>query len=395
MPVPAAPTAPEAAAIPSPPPNPPTPPPPPPLTPVDEKVSAAPESVSAPPGVQSTAPAAPPGDRTAVSPSERPTTPLAPIEGPQSKVTSALPLGVVCPECYARNAPSNLYCQECGSRLPAILTGGRQTASAAEIPSAPATAPPPAAAAPPSSTTLPPPPPVVVVTRTSQADASAAAALGRARRTGTARGFGPADALALLSVLGLGAAVSPLFDWSEGTGLSLFSYQGVNRPGGPGLLPYAGTEWLSVGLVASVALGLALLFLILRVGRGPMFTLAGWLSALPFAYLSFQGLLPLRAQGLELARPLGFRVIFFGGAVASGSGTLSQPSLTPSIWLISGAGLLLLVAGLLAPPRGWGRLATFILLGAFVCGVAFFCAAAYNFNLFISGPLPGLPVAPP
>jgi hypothetical protein len=152
------------------------------------------------------------------------------------------------------------------------------------------------------------------------------------------------------------------------------------------LLPYAGTEWLTVGLVACVALALALVFLLVRVGRGPMFTLAGWLALLPFAYLSFQGLLPLRAQGVELTRPPGFKAVFFGG------GTLSLPALTPAVWLITGAGLLLLLAGLAAPPRGWGRLATFLLFGLLACGAAFFCAAAYNWNLFIPQPITEIPL---
>ncbi len=317
---------------------------------------------------------------------------MTPVRESASGATAAIPMGVVCTECYARNAPSNLFCQECGSRLPAILTGSRQATAAAQPSPAQAATSTSAAALPPPTATSPSP--IVVLAPAPRADIPAAAP-SSGSRSRSARSFGPADVLALLSALALGVTVSPLFKWSEGSGLTSFSYQGVNRPGGPGLLPYAGSEWLTVGLISSVALGIAFLFLLMRVGRGPMFVLAGWLSLLPFVYLFFQGLLPLRAQGLELARPLGFKVIFFGGAVASGSGTLSQPSLTPSIWLMTGSGVLLLLAGFLAPPRGWGRLATFILLGLAACGAAFFCAASYNFNLFISSPLPGLPLAPP
>jgi hypothetical protein len=193
--------------------------------------------------------------------------------------------------------------------------------------------------------------------------------------------LGPADVLAILSLLALGVAISPLFKWSRGNDLTIFSFQGVNRPGGPGILPYAGWEWLTVGVIASVAIALAFAFLLVRHGRGPIFILSGWIALFPFIYLAFQSLLPLRAQGVEFEKAVGFSELFFGG------GSSQNITLEPTVWLLVGAGFLLLVAGFLAPPRGWGRLATFTLFGMLIVGLAFFCAMAYNWNLFIPEPV--------
>lgn len=313
-------------------------------------------------------------------PSDRPTTPMAPVTMPPTSTTRVSDK-VVCPQCYAQNPRGNLHCQECGSPLPSILTGAtRAMAPQAAAPSAPMSAvvPPPVSAAP----ALAPQVTVVMPAQT----ARAGSASGAKSRTIS---FGPADGLAIFAMLSIGAAISPLFKWMDGGNLSAFGFQGVNVPGGPALLPYAGMEWLTMGVVAAMALGLALIFILVRAGRGPMFMLAGWLSLAPFIYLAFQGLLPQRIQGLELKGALGFKVIFFGG------GPAQQPALTPAIWLLTGAGILLLAAGFLAPPRSWGRLMTFFLFGLLVSGLAFFCAVAYCWNLFIPKSIEGLlPVLP-
>jgi hypothetical protein len=244
----------------------------------------------------------------------------------------------------------------------------------------------PPAPAPPIPAVVPPPvampqTPAPQVTVVMPAQPAAQAPPGKKSRM---NGFGPADGLAIFAILSIAAAISPLFKWTEGSNLSAFGFQGVNAPGGPALLPYAGTEWLSVGVVAALALGLTLIFILVRVGRGPMFMLAGWLSLAPFIYLAIQGLLPQRVQGLELKGAMGFKVIFFGG------GPAQQPALTPAIWLLTGAGVLLLVAGFLAPPRSWGRLMTFFLFALLISGLAFFCAIAYCWNLFIPKSVEGL-----
>ena len=333
-----------------------------------EHVSAAPPPLFEPPpapaprqGGQGAAPAQPPA--------ERPTTPMLPVEPPPSAMRAGD--RAVCPQCYAQNPRGNLCCQECGSRLPGRLTG--QTGVV------PPPVPPPPPSPPGGSPPAPPQVTVYVPPRPPPGPRPPPA------RGSGPRGFGPADVLAILAILSIGAAVSPLFKWAEGSDLSAFGFQGTNAPGGPGLLPYSGTEWLTVGLAASLALALALVFLIVRAGRGPMFMLAGWLALAPFVYLAVQGLLPLRSKGLEIEGAPGFGAIFFGGGAAQ------QPALTPAVWLITGAGALLLLAGFLAPPRGWGRLLGFLLFGLAVAGLAFFCAAAYSWNLFIPEQVPRMP----
>ncbi len=201
--------------------------------------------------------------------------------------------------------------------------------------------------------------------------------------------FGAADILALLAV-GAGAIAIALsyvldsFTWKKGLDIAIFSHQGAYTPGrtdllgGPGILPYEGAEFFTVGLVVCIGLALALIFLAVRVGRGPMFTLAGCLMLLPAAYMLFQAVLPLRQAGIDVDPALGLSGMFFGNSANAGAGL--------SMWIITGAGALLVLAGFIAPPRGWGRLLTFLLFFSAVLGVAFFCAACYNWNLFISQP---------
>lgn len=342
---------------------------------------------SSPRGLAGTQDLAGPAPGSYPSPSDRPTTPMAPVTMPPTS-TTRVSEKVVCPQCYAQNPRGNLHCQECGSPLPSILTGATRTmAPQAQAPSSPMPA-----VVPPPVSMAPAPAPQITVVMPAQTAARAPyggkagnASGGKSRMTS----FGPADGLAIFAMLSIAAAISPLFKWMEGNNLSAFGFQGVNSPGGPALLPYAGMEWLTVGVVAALALGLTLIFILVRVGRGPMFMLAGWLSLAPFTYLAFQGLLPQKIQGMELKGALGFKVIFFGG------GPAQQPALTPAIWLLTGAGVLLLLAGFLAPPRGWGRLMTFFLFGLLTSGLVFFCAVAYCWNLFIPKAIEGLlPVLP-
>ena len=131
-----------------------------------------------------------------------------------------------------------------------------------------------------------------------------------------------------------------------------------------------------VGLVVAVALGLALVFLAVRTGRGPMFMLSGCALLLPAAYIFFQAVLPLRQMGIEVDPAVGLGGMFFGNETNAGMGL--------SFWLTTAAGALLVLAGFIAPPRGWGRLLTFALFLAAVLGISFFCAASFNWNLFIS-----------
>jgi hypothetical protein len=128
----------------------------------------------------------------------------------------------------------------------------------------------------------------------------------------------------------------------------------------------------------AIGLALALVFLAVRAGRGPMFILSGCLLLLPAAYMLFQAVLPLRQMGIDVDPALGLNGMFFGDAANAGAGL--------SFWIISAAGVLLVVAGFVAPPRGWGRLLTFLLFLCAVLGIAFFCAVCYNWNLFISEP---------
>jgi hypothetical protein len=227
--------------------------------------------------------------------------------------------------------------------------------------------------------------------------ASQPAYSGTMPRAGGARGekaFGVADILAVLAV-GAGAiaiALSYLLDsftWKKGLEISIFSHQGAYTSGrtdllgGPGILPYEGAEFFTVGLVVAIGLALALVFLAVRVGRGPMFILAGCLLLLPAAYLLFQAVLPLRQMGIDVDPALGLSGMFFGNTANAGAGI--------SFWIITAAGALLVVAGFIAPPRGWGRLFTFLLCFSAVLGVAFFCAACFNWNLFISQPAAASP----
>ena len=285
----------------------------------------------------------------------------------------------VCPECYAPNPEANSFCQECGSPLP--LTTGRQPGAAA-----------PASGEPSHQKTA-----VLAPAAQEGAAGEAAAAaqpayaakIPRARKVYGDKAFGIADILALFSV-GAAAITVALsygldsFSWKKGVDLNMFSHQGAYTQGrtdllgGPGLLPYEGAEFFTLGLVVALGVALAVIFLAVRTGRGPMYILSGCMLLLPAAYLLFQAILPLRQMGIEVDPSVGISGIFFGNAANPGAG--------PPIWLITGAGALLVLAGFMAPPRGWGRIFTFLLCFSVAVGVAFFCAACFNWNLFISEP---------
>ncbi len=294
---------------------------------------------------------------------DRPTEVMRPLYPPQSpgKVERA-----VCPQCYAENPPQNLFCQECGSPMPTLApkaTGSVSPRSgAAPSPQAPA----PTRGLPRNSELV----------SAAREETMVMPPVKKALERGSLKVFGFSDVLAIFSVVALGLALSPLFKWRKGMDISIFGYQGVNRPGGPGILPYAGWEWLTLGVVAALALALAFLFLVIRVSRGSMFMLAGWVALFPFIYLVTQSLLPIRTQGMELEKAVGFARLFFGGG--------GYPhALETTVWLLVGGGVLLMLAGLLAPPRRWLRVVSFVSFGVAVGGLAVFCALAYNWNIFI------------
>ena len=110
-----------------------------------------------------------------------------------------------------------------------------------------------------------------------------------------------------------------------------------------------------------------------------------FLLLLPAAYMFFQALLPLRQSGIDIDPALGLSGMFFGNTANAGPGL--------SFWFITVAGVLLVAAGFITPPRGWGRLFTFLLMFGAVLGISFFCAASYNWNLFISQSAAGLTAA--
>lgn len=302
--------------------------------------------------------AIPPGDRTQAM-------------GPVPDAGRVRVPQVICPECYARNPEGNRYCQECGNPLPAFSLGRPE----ARRPVAAGAARQPTAALP-----------------VQYGEEVPGEPYGGARRepegTRPERRFGAADVVATTAALLLAAALAlPLFlesfSYKKGTELGMFTHQGAyvrgayELLGGPGLLPYRGTEFLTVGLVLALGLFLALLFLMVRTGRGPMYVLAGCLVVLPLAYLFFQAVLPLREKGVEIEPALGLGRLFFGGGGA--------PGLGPTVWMACAAAGLLILAGFLAPPRGWGRFFTFLTFFSLALGAGFLCAACYNWNLFISG----------
>jgi hypothetical protein len=274
---------------------------------------------------------------------------------------------VICPECYAANTEQNRYCQECGN--PLSIRSSRPPAAAA-----------PPAQAPQRTAVMP-----AELLQQELAGAARGEGVAKAARERSITSFGAADLLALLAAIAAAVALSPIFTWKKGLSIGIFSHQGAFAPGrpdllgGPGILPYSGSEFFTLGLVVAIGLGLAAVFLALRFGRGPMFILSGSILLFPMAYMIWQGVLPLKASGLTIQPSVGLNGILFGGAGNPGTG--------PALWLITGAGVLLLLAGFLAPPRGWGRLFTFMLFLSISVGAAFFCAAAYNWNLFISGSL--------
>jgi len=289
---------------------------------------------------------------------------------------------VVCPECYASNPERNRYCHECGSPLPLASLGQTATHRTSQPPASPRRT-------------------AVLPAQTPEEVSPVAEYPSRRSKKGRARGersFGTADALALLAVAILAAAlIMPLFlggfSYKRGTDLGMFSHQGAyvrggyRILGGPGLLPYNGMEFLTVGLILSLGLFLAFLFLLVRAGRGPMFVLTGCLLLLPLAYLFFQAVLPLREMGVEIEPAVGLGRLFFGSDIT--------PGLGPPVWMASLAGAILVLAGFLAPPRGWGRFLTFLFFFSLMVGAAFFCAACYNWNLFISVPAAATSSLPP
>lgn len=289
---------------------------------------------------------------------------------------------VICPECYAYNPERNHFCHECGSPLPMASLGPGGAVGAAPRRAGYR-------------------PTAVLPAQEGDIIASAAEAVpldSEQGKTRGKRGFGAADGLALPAVAVLVAAMLlPLFlesfSYKKGLDLSMFAHQGAyvrgayELLGGPGLLPYRGMEFVTVGLLFALGLFLAALFLLLRVGRGPMFVLAGCLVLFPLIYLFFQAVLPLRQMGVEIEPAVGLERLFFGGGRA--------PGLGPPIWMATAAGVLLIIAGFVAPPRGWGRLFTFLVFFSLAVGAAFFCAACYNWNLFISESAAGFAVAGP
>jgi hypothetical protein len=305
----------------------------------------------------------------AAAPSLDSTQAVAPVIAPSGAVVRERK--VVCPECYAPNPEVNAYCQECGSTLP--VTGTRQSTAVRPAPVQPASR------------------QTAVLTPASQADEGAlpayASPLPRAEKTYGSRSFGAADILAVFAAGAVTAAIAlsyvlESFTWKRGLDIMLFSHQGAYTQGrtdllgGPGILPYEGTEFFTVGLVAAMGLALALIFLAVRVGRGPMYLLSGCMLLFPAAYLFFQAILPLRQMGIDVDPSVGLSGMFFGNAANPGAG--------PPMWIIAGAGAMLVAAGFIAPPRGWGRLFTFLLCFGIILAAAFFCAACFNWNLFIS-----------
>jgi len=311
----------------------------------------------------------PAGDE-APSPAHDETQAMAPVAA-AGAAAAARPRQVICPECYASNPESNLYCQECGSAL--ATTVSRKAAAAAAAPEL---------AGYQQTAVLP----------TQQADIAQPIYAGNsAQKSGSrwAESFGVADILVLVATL-VAAVTMTLtliyidsFPFLKGSDISIFSHQGYavgSREvlGGPGFLPYSGWEFFTVGMVTAVGIGLAVIFLLLRVGRGPMYLLAGCILLFPLAYLFFQAVLPLKGVGITPESSVGLRAMFFGSADFAGLGT--------PIWPISGAGVLVLVAGFTAPPRGWGRLFTFTLFLGLIVGLAFLSAVCFNWGLFIEQP---------
>jgi len=375
---PPAPPEPREAAV-TQPPQPATPSPPEPgyyIPPEADIIAAAPGMGAAPPAGSDAAEEAAEAEAPPI-PSLESTQAVAPVAA--AAAVAGRESRVVCPECYAPNPPGNAYCQECGSALP--VTSARQAAAR--------TAP----GQPEQQQTAVLAPEIAAV---GAAQPAYPGAVARAQAARGEKSFGVADILAVIAVGASAVAVALSFSvesfwWKKGLDIGMFSHQGAYSQGrsdllgGPGILPYEGVEFFTIGLVVAVALALALVFLIVRVGRGPMYVLAGCILIFPIAYLFFQAILPLRQSGIDVGAAVGLRGIFFGDAANAGAG--------PPLWMITGAGVLLILAGFLAPPRGWGRLLTFGLCFSIILGLAFFCAACFNWNLFIRDSAAAAPAA--
>lgn len=282
---------------------------------------------------------------------------------------------LICPECYAENPVFNRFCHECGNPLPSLPVGppapGVQESVKADVR---------------QKTMVIPAPPQPAY---GEAGAPEPAPAREKERGGWLSSFGPADLLCALALVAGALTLTPVFRWKKGLEFGIFSHQGSFLPGstglfsgtralgGPGILPYRGWEFLTAGFVIALALGLAFTFMLLRVGRGPMYLISGCVALFPFVYVLFQGILPLRQHGISISRSIGIGQVLFGGEGNAGAG--------PALWVSVGAGVLLVLAGFVAPPRGWGRLFTFLVFAPLVVLAAFFCAACYNWNLFIAG----------
>lgn len=299
--------------------------------------------------------------------------PVPPVVAP-SEPSRVSVRTLMCPECYAENPVYNRFCHECGNPLPSLPVGGPQKEYGGGVPAGSG-----------QKTAV-----LVQPSGIQPGEAGTGITLERAGETERRRwssSFGPADILCGISQVAGILALTPLFRWKKGLEYGIFSHQGAYIPGstglfgdtralgGPGILPYKGWEFLTAGALLALALGLAFVFLMVRAGRGPIYLLAGCISLFPSAYVLFQGILPLRQYGISIRSPIGLGQILFGGSDNVGLG--------PAFWISVGVGVLLILAGFIAPPRGWGRLFTFLVFFPTVILAAFFCAACYNWNLFI------------
>lgn len=274
----------------------------------------------------------------------------------------AQPSQTACPSCYARNPAANRFCNDCGTKLivhsapiPAVVP--RATGSPIHD----------------GSTEFMQP---VSMTEEQQPDGREYSKKDRGRLLGPSF----SDFIALAGMTGLIIVVLSFFGWygNENAKIGSFEHLGAwnsispTSPivGQPGLLPYSGWEWVTAGMLASLAIALVMVFIIVRFARGIVFIFAGCIAAIiPFTYL-MQAILPLKESGYSLLDSVGVSTLF-------------NVELGTPIWIIIGSSAMLILAGLLTPPRRLGRLAAAVLLTLLSIGVSLFLAIAYNFNLFI------------